>query len=169
MTGYASTSPRRMPELIVTVALSRFGSVRWSMSMIVMFSLTIVSFPFSMYARLPASTSDSTGASFTGVTVTVRVTALLVKSPSLITNDTVRSAVVCVPVGSSDELEYVTARSAVCQAAIVALPLSDSAPLAATYVAVMPVSVPAYASTSPSTRPAVMVAVALSRLASSGS
>ena len=114
VTGYASTSPRRMPVLIVTVALSRFGSVKWSMSMIVMFSLTTVSFPFSMYTRLSASTSDSTGTSFTGVTVTVRVTALLVKSPSLITNDTVRTDVVCVPVGSSDELEYVTDRSAVC-------------------------------------------------------
>ena len=49
-------------------------------------------------------------------TVTVRVTAALLRSPSLITNDTARSAVVCVPVGSSDVLEYVTARSAVCQA-----------------------------------------------------
>ena len=64
--------------------------------------------------RLDAPRAPST--SFTGVTVTVRVTAALLRSPSLITNDTARSAVVCVPVGSSDVLEYVTARSAVCQA-----------------------------------------------------
>jgi hypothetical protein len=61
---------------------------------------------FSMLAR--------TGTSFTGVTVTVRATAALFESPSLITNDTVRTDVVCEPVGSSDELEYVTDRSAVC-------------------------------------------------------
>ena len=128
LTEYASTSPTFMPVPIVTVAVSRFGSVSSSTSDTVIVALTTVSASFSVYARLPVSTPASAGTSFTGTTTTVRATTLLVKSPSLITNDTVRFADDCVPVGSSDELEYVTARSTVCQADTDTAPVSCSTP-----------------------------------------
>ena len=67
----------------------------------------------------------------TGFTTTVRVTALLVKSPSLITKDTVRMDHLCMPVGSSDQLENVTALNAACQSATDTLPASDSTPAVA--------------------------------------
>ena len=130
-----------MPALIVTVALSKLASDTVSTSVVTMAGLTAVSVSFSVYANEPASTADSTGASFTGVTVTVRVAVVLMASPSLIANAMVRSAATCVPVGSSDELEYVTARSAVCHAACDATPAMLSAPVLALNAAVMPVPV----------------------------
>ena len=119
---------------MLTDALSSLASVVVSKSDTTMLALTTVAASFSVYNKAPDSTPESTGASFTGVTVTVRVTAELLASPSLITNDTTRSDDVCVPVGSSDELEYVTSRSAVCHAAAVRLPLNDSTPVPDVYV-----------------------------------
>jgi hypothetical protein len=99
----------------------------------------------------------------TGVTVTVRVTAVLLESPSLITKLTTRSAASCVPVGSSDVLEYVTARSAVSQVATDALPTIVSTPVPSAYTPMMP-PVAVKASSSPVVKPELIVTVALGRV-----
>ena len=58
----------------------------------------------------------------TGSTDTLRIALLLHVSPSPISYVTTRSIAACKPVGSSDELENVTDRSAVCHAATVMRP-----------------------------------------------
>merc|ERR1719506_2283863 len=85
-----STSPSCRPDVIDTVAFVRYMSVTTSTSITVMLALTIVAAPFSTYDNVVFSMPPSTGASFTASTVTERVTALLVTSPSFTVNDTVR-------------------------------------------------------------------------------
>ena len=151
---YASTSPSVSPPMIATVAPSKLASVTKSTSDTVMLALTTVALSFSVYATgCTSSTPPSTGASFTGVTVTVRATVALCASPSLTSNVMVRFDADCVPVGSSELLLNVTKRNAVCQPDTDALPLSPSTPVLESYTAVMPANPanpdPLYASTSP--------------------
>ena len=111
----------------MTVAKGSTASLTESRSTAVIVSDTTVAGSFSVYAKLVASTSPSSGTSFTGATATMRTTGVLpALLLSVITNDTVRS----VFVGSSDELWNVTERSAACQSATATfVPVSVSTPL----------------------------------------
>ena len=80
------SSPLTNPAPMVTVARSRSG---WSGSATVTVPSTTAAASPSVKAR--AAPALTTGASLTGVTVTVLVTALLSSAPSLITKRMVRA------------------------------------------------------------------------------
>ena len=100
--------------MICTVPLA---SVLLSGSLTVIAEVIGTAAPFSVYESAPPSIAARTGASFTGVTVMLRVCVLLLSAPSLTWNVAVRVAAL----GLLLVLTYVTARSAACQLARVAV------------------------------------------------
>src|SRR5262249_31216818 len=116
-----STSPLTK-SVIVTVAEC---SVWLSTSVIVTAGDSTAAAAFSVYAAF-AATPPSTGASFTGVMVSVVLWRLLSAAPSFTTQVIVRvGSALLKPVGLSLVEEYLTASSAACHCASVAVLPAD--------------------------------------------